>query len=61
MGVVAGVDPIEHPLGVAADDRERGAQLVRHVGEQGTKIVMSGPVTFSNNSSMIIQTLGRAR
>ena len=34
MRVVTGIDPVEHPLGVAADDRERGAQLVRHVGEE---------------------------
>src|SRR3954466_9436537 len=34
MRVVTGVDPVEHALGVAADDREWGAELVRHVGEE---------------------------
>jgi hypothetical protein len=34
MGVVTRIDPVQHALGVATDDRERGAQLMRHVGEE---------------------------
>jgi hypothetical protein len=56
MGVVGRVDPVQHPLDIAPDHRQRGPQLVGDVGQQGAALGLVGLETLGH----LVEGVGQA-